>query len=57
MKESEDMTMPISYDEYLEKTGKHDCKESWIDWKTDIYNMPYTEAVRAANDPEWGYEA
>lgn len=50
------MFNPISYDEYLEKTGKEDCKESWIDWKTDICGMSYLEAVRAANDPEWGYE-
>ena len=50
------MFNPISYDEYLEKTGKEDCKESWIDWKTDVYNMSYIETLRAANDPEWGYE-
>jgi hypothetical protein len=48
--------MPISYDEYLTQTGKEDCKDSWIDWKTDIYGMNYTEALRAANDPDWGYE-
>lgn len=48
--------MTISYEEYLAKTGKEDCKESWIDWKIDVCNMPYMEAVRAANDPEWGYE-
>lgn len=48
--------MLMSYDDYLRQTNKEDNKESWIDWKTDVYNMPYMEALKAANDPEWGYE-
>lgn len=46
----------MSYDEYLNKTGKQDCRESWIDWKTDVCGMRYMDARRAAYDPDWGYE-
>ena len=48
--------MVMNYDEYLQKTKKEDNKQSWIDWKFEICGMSYTEAVKAANDPEWGYE-
>ena len=48
--------MILTYHEYLTKTNKEDNKDSWIDWKFKICRMPYMEAVRAANDPNWGYE-
>lgn len=47
----------MSYVEYLEKTGLKNCRESWIDWKIDIYSMSRKEAVKASIDPEWGYLA
>lgn len=46
----------MSYNEYLTKTGKEDNKQSWIDWKVEVCGMRYMEAVRASNDPDWGYE-
>jgi hypothetical protein len=45
----------MSYNEYLQNTGKDDCKNSWIDWKAEIHGMFYSEAIKAAHDPEWGY--
>lgn len=50
------MVMLMSYEEYLIETRKSDCRYSWIDWKTDICGMSYFDAIKAANDPEWGYE-
>ena len=47
----------MSYATYLEKTGLKNCRESWIDWKIDIYSMSRKEAVKASIDPEWGYLA
>jgi len=47
----------MSYDEYLEKTNKENCAETWIDWKVEICGMSYMEALRACNDPDWGFEA
>jgi hypothetical protein len=49
--------MLMSYDEYLEKTGKENCVEIWIDWKVDVCGMKYTEALKVAHDPDWGFEA
>lgn len=46
----------MSYDEYILKTCKEDNKGSWIDWKVEICGMSEIEAIRSANDPEWGYE-
>jgi len=49
--------MIISYEEYLEKTDKENCVDSWIDWKVEICGMSYVEARKSAYDPEWGFEA
>ena len=46
----------INYGEYLEKTNKKDCRESWVDWKTEIHGMTYMDARKASYDPEWGYK-
>jgi len=48
--------MFMSYADYLEKTKKEDNRNSWIDWKTEICGMSYTEAYKASYDPDWGYE-
>lgn len=48
--------MFMSYAEYLKETGREDCRDSWVDWKHNIYGMNYEEADKASRDPEWGYE-
>jgi hypothetical protein len=45
----------MSYSEFIEKTGKQDSKTTWIRWKVDACGMSIKEAVKAANDAEWGY--
>ena len=47
--------MLMSYGEYLQKTEKQDCRESWIDWKTEVCGMDYMKARKSSNDSEWGY--
>jgi len=57
MKSKEEYKMlDWSYKEYLQKTGKNDVRQSWVDWKIEICNMEYEEAVKASIDPEWGWE-
>lgn len=46
----------MSYVEYLKTTGKKDCKESWIDWKTECCFMSYGDARKVSYDPQWGYK-
>lgn len=46
----------MSYDDYLSQADREDSKEAWIDWKFECCGMNYVEAMRAANDPDWGYE-
>ncbi|WP_206459407.1 hypothetical protein [Anaerovorax sp. IOR16] len=48
--------LDYSYKEYLQKTGKKDSRESWIDWKVEICGMDYEEARIASIDPDWGWE-
>jgi hypothetical protein len=50
------MSIDWSYKEYLQKTGKKDCRQSWIDWKIKICDMEEKEAIIAAHDPDWGWE-
>ena len=37
-----------SYEEYLERTTKKDSKESWIQWKIDIYQYSKEKAKKRA---------
>ena len=46
----------MKYEQYLEKTQSPDCRQAWINWKTDIYRMSEREAIKAAYDPKWGWE-
>ena len=45
----------MSYEEYLSKTNGKDCRESWIDWKTECCGMAYMDARKTSYDSEWGY--
>jgi len=40
--------MYMSYDEYLEKIGKKNCRQSWVDWKVEICGMDEAEAIQAS---------
>lgn len=46
----------LSYEEYLFDAGKKDCRRSWIEWKMDEYRMSEKEAIKAVDDPEWGWQ-
>lgn len=47
----------MDYFNYLEKFCMKDCRESWINWKMDVYGMSRKAAVKLSIDPEWGYDA
>ena len=46
----------MSYREYIAKMSLKDTRRSWIDWKMDCFGMSERQAIKAAYDPEWGYE-
>lgn len=48
--------MPMSYEDYLAANQMEDKFFSWITWKVDGCGMDEDEAIKAAYDPEWGYE-
>lgn len=45
----------MSYQEYLTATGDKDIRSTWIDWKV-FSGMDVKEAIKAAYDPEWGWQ-
>ena len=45
----------MSYEEYIKVTKQKDCRQSWQDWKMDIFGMSNKEAIKLSYDKEWGY--
>lgn len=45
----------LSYSEFLVKYGWRDTRDNWILWKMVEHRMTEREAIKAADDPEWGW--
>jgi len=46
----------ISYEDYINKLNLKDCRQSWKEWKMDIFNMSEKEVIKASINKEWGYK-
>jgi len=42
----------MSFDGYVENTGKEYCKDTWIEYMMEIHEMGYMQALRESNDLE-----